>query len=108
MPKIRLVCAMALPLGMLLGSVGAASAQATQAARDACTPDAMRLCKEFIPDQAKVRSCMLSKQSQLSEACRLAMAAAKPVESASSASSEPRRRHYDHHRRYHRYRDCCC
>jgi hypothetical protein len=105
MPTLRLVCALALPFGILLGSLGAASAQqGSEAARQACTPDAMRLCKEFFPDQAKVKSCILSKQSQLSEACRLAMAAAKPAE---SARAEPRRPHYHHRRRYRAYDDCC-
>ena len=89
MPTIRLVCALALPVGILLGSLGAASAQqGSEAARQACTPDAMRLCKEFFPDQAKVKSCMLSKQSQLSEACRLAMAP-KPAESARAEPPRP-------------------
>ncbi len=106
MPTIRLICALALPFGILFGSIsaaGAQGAQGSQAARDACTPDAMRLCKDFIPDQAKVRSCILSKQSQLSEACRLAMAA-KPPE---SAPSEPRRPRYAHHHRHYRYDSCC-
>ena len=58
---------------MRAGSVLARGAQGSDAAREACTPDAMRLCNEFIPDEARVRSCMLSKRSQLSEACRVAM-----------------------------------
>ena len=95
MPKTRLVCAMVLPLGMLLGSIGAASAQATQAARDACTPDAMRLCNEFIPDEARVRSCMLSKRSQLSEACRIAMR-------TRASEGERGEARYHHHHRHHR------
>jgi hypothetical protein len=103
MSTIRLVCSLALPAGILLASLNHAGAQGSEAARQACTPDAMRLCKEFIPDQAKVTACMLSKQSQLSEACRLAMAA-KPAESA--PSKPPRRHHY--HRNYYRlYPDCC-
>ena len=49
-----------------------AGAQAVDA-QQACTPDAMRLCSEFIPDRGRVASCMMSKRSQLSEGCRLAM-----------------------------------
>jgi hypothetical protein len=101
MPTIRLVCALALPVGILLGSLGAANAQGSDAAREACTPDAMRLCNEFIPDEAKVKSCMLSKRSQLSEACRLAMRP-RPAERERSKREERRERyhHYYHHRHH--------
>jgi len=96
MPTKRLICRLALPVGILLGSLGAASAQGSDAAREACTPDAMRLCNEFIPDEARVKSCMLSKRSQLSEACRLAMRGG-PAEGKRADRSE-RYHHYHHHR----------
>jgi hypothetical protein len=97
MSTMRLVCALALPVGILLGSLGAASAEGSDAAREACTPDALRLCNEFIPDEGKVKSCMLSKRSQLSEACRLAMRA-KPAERERRAErSERHRYHHRHH-----------
>jgi hypothetical protein len=83
------ICSLALPIGILLGSIGVANAEGSEAAREACTPDAMRLCNEFIPDEAKVKACMLSKRSQLSEACRLAMRS-KPAED----------NEYHHHRRH--------
>jgi hypothetical protein len=50
-----------------------AAAQADDAARQACTPDAMRLCGDFIPDVAKVTACMKAKRAQLSEPCRVVM-----------------------------------
>ncbi|MGA8613952.1 MAG: hypothetical protein WB760_20210 [Xanthobacteraceae bacterium] len=100
MPTMRLICALALPVGILLGSLGVASAQGSDAAREACTPDALRLCSEFIPDEAKVKSCMLSKRPQLSEACRLAMRA-KPAESERGERHHP---HY-HYRHHHRHSD---
>jgi hypothetical protein len=50
-----------------------ASAQGSEAARQACTPDAMRLCSDVIPDVARVTACMKAKSSQLSQACRVAM-----------------------------------
>lgn len=100
MPTMRLICALALPVGILLGSLGVASAQGSDAAREACTPDALRLCSEFIPDEAKVKSCMLSKRPQLSEACRLAMRA-KPAESERSDRGE---RHHPHYRYRHHHR----
>ncbi len=95
MLTVRLVFAVALPVGVLLGSLGAANAQGSEAAREACTPDATRLCNEFIPDEAKVRSCILSKRSQLSEACRLAMRA-KPAEGERGEA-----RHRSHHHHHH-------
>lgn len=104
MTTIRFICSLALPVGLVLASLNGAGAQGSQAARDACTPDAVRLCKEFIPDQAKVRACILSKQSQLSEACRLAMAP-KPAE---TTRAEPRRPNHYHHVRHHPYHDDCC
>jgi hypothetical protein len=70
-----------------------ATAQGSDAARQACTPDAMRLCSDVIPDVARVTACMKAKSSQLSEACRVAMRA--PYGTA------------HHHGHYHRhYRHC--
>jgi hypothetical protein len=51
--------------------------------RQACTPDAMRLCSEFIPDEAKITSCMMAKRALLSPECRLAMAGGGKVRRAS-------------------------
>ena len=89
----RLVCSLALPVGMLLGSLNAAGAQGSESAREACTPDAMRLCNEFIPDEARVKSCMLRKRSELSEACRLAM--------RGGGSTGGGERHHRYHHRHH-------
>ena len=98
MSTIRFICSLALPAGMLLASLNGAGAQGSDAAREACTPDAMRLCNEFIPDEARVKSCMLSKRSQLSEACRLAMRGG-PAEGEGRRHYE--HRHYEHHRHHH-------
>src|SRR5262245_26956568 len=35
-----------------------------------CAPDAQRICNEFIPDRAKVASCLFKNKRQLSSACR--------------------------------------
>jgi hypothetical protein len=66
-------CWLALLVGALLCRLDGAAAQGSPEAQQACTPDAMRLCSEFIPDVPKVTACMLAKRSQLSEACRVAM-----------------------------------
>ncbi len=38
--------------------------------QQACTPDAMRLCGEFVPDVDRITACMIQKKSQLSPECR--------------------------------------
>jgi hypothetical protein len=38
--------------------------------RAACTPDALLLCASYIPDPARVESCLRQRKSDLSEACR--------------------------------------
>ena len=96
---MRFIGLLALAIGILFGGLNGAGAQGSDAAREACTPDAMRLCNEFVPDQAKVRACMLQKRAQLSEPCRLAMSAG-----ATPAKGE-RRRHQNYHHRRHRYCD---
>ena len=41
----------------------------TQADADACTPDAMRLCWNAIPDASRVTQCLVQNKQQLSPAC---------------------------------------
>ncbi len=60
-------------LALLFCRLDGASAQGSDAARQACTPDAMRLCSDVIPDVARVTACMKAKYRQLSPACRVAM-----------------------------------
>ena len=59
-----------LAIGLLLmASATQASAQASDAA-ERCTPDAMRLCNELIPDADLVAGCLKAKRRQLSSECR--------------------------------------
>jgi hypothetical protein len=60
-------------LGLILSvafTAAPAMAQGTQAQRDACTGDAMRLCGQFVPDAGRTGACLNSKKAQLSPACR--------------------------------------
>jgi hypothetical protein len=41
----------------------------TQEDVDACTPDAMRLCQNAIPDENRVAQCLITNKDQLSPAC---------------------------------------
>ena len=39
--------------------------------QQACTPDAMRLCGEFVPDVDAITACMVRKKAQLSPQCAM-------------------------------------
>ena len=41
----------------------------TQEEADACTPDAMRLCQQAIPDPERVTQCLIDNKRNLSPAC---------------------------------------
>ena len=43
----------------------------TQEDVDACTPDAMRLCLNAIPDASRVTQCLVKNKQQLSPACTI-------------------------------------
>ena len=94
MRKLHFVCGLVLPVCALL-YVGAARAQDDEA-RQACTPDAMRLCSDTIPDVAKTTACMKAKRAQVSKECRVAMAGG-----SGGGGSGRRTRHYYHHRSGH-------
>ncbi len=38
-------------------------------AQQACTPDAFRLCGQFIPDVGKITACLTRQKAQLSPEC---------------------------------------
>jgi hypothetical protein len=83
-------------LAAMIGLAGAAAftplpaaAQGSAQQQAACTPDALRLCGEFVPDVAKISACMGRKRAQLSPACRATMVAPKHGHRAS--------RHHRHH-----------
>lgn len=84
-------------LATLFCRLDGASAQGNDAARQACTPDAMRLCSDVIPDVAKVTACMKAKSSQLSPACRVAMR---------GEPSRGARHHAHYHHHYHHCHHC--
>jgi hypothetical protein len=51
-------------------SLAPAAAQGTPEQQQACQPDAMRLCSEFVPDVPQITACMTKKKAQLSPACK--------------------------------------
>ena len=101
---MRFVCWLALPVGLIVGSINGANAEVSDAVRQACTPDAMRLCSEFIPDAGKVRTCMMRKRRELSEACVAAIRGGEheraPVYRRARRPVRHYYRHYHHYRHY--------
>lgn len=90
MPMFRVICVLILLAGVLVYRTDTALAQGSDAERQACTPDAMRLCGDAIPDVAKVTACMKTRYRQLSEPCRVAMGGGK------KSGSHHYRRHCRH------------
>ncbi len=58
-------------VGLLAHGPDFAFAQGTDQQREACTPDAFRLCGQFIPDAGKVESCLRNAGPKLSPPCRV-------------------------------------
>ncbi|GMO93835.1 MULTISPECIES: hypothetical protein [Bradyrhizobium] len=74
MPAFRFKTSLAAAtLGMALAVLiqpGAGFAY-TPEEQQACTPDAMRLCGEFVPNVDAITACMIKKKAQLSPQCRV-------------------------------------
>jgi hypothetical protein len=64
-----------------------------------CAPDAQRICSAFIPDRAKVASCLFKNKRQLSSACRaeLGGGSGKKAGKAKRGGRYHGRRHRRHH-----------
>lgn len=73
-------------------SVSAGAVEITQQERDACTPDAFRLCQNEIPDIPRVTACMEANKRNLSPACRAVF------DSMSAQVDKPVIRHHGHHK----------
>ena len=72
-----------------------AVAQGTPEQQQACTPDVMRLCNQFIPDVAKITACMSRNRANISPACRAAFA--HPSHGVRRASRRVSHHHVTHH-----------
>lgn len=69
-----LLLAAALGLG-----VAQARAQGTPEQREACTPDALRLCSDTVPDVGRTTACMAAHRAELSPRCRAVFDAGAPA-----------------------------
>jgi hypothetical protein len=62
-------CGLAWAVGFM-PAPAAAQAQGTPEQQQACQPDAMRLCSEFVPDVDRITACMIKNRMRLSPPCR--------------------------------------
>lgn len=67
--------------------------QGMQNAQNACQGDAQKLCGEFIPDRAKIASCLFKKKVELSPACRTVVFGSKSGVSRKAKGKRHGRRH---------------
>lgn len=95
---VRFICLLALLAGVSLYRAGGANAEVPQDVQQACTPDAMRLCSEFIPNVAKITACMKAKRSQLSSTCLTAMRGGGRHEMRREARHVARHGHHEERR----------
>jgi hypothetical protein len=66
-----MIAAFGLAWAMSLAPVpAAAQPRGTPEQQQACQPDAMRLCSEFVPDVERITACMIKNRIRLSPPCR--------------------------------------
>jgi hypothetical protein len=97
---IALALAFSMPLSFTLP---AQAFEVTEAQKEACTPDAFRLCSAEIPDANRVAVCMDANVANLSPACR---AVFQPVGARAETRPDTHRRvrkimtSYEHRHRH--------
>jgi hypothetical protein len=69
-------------------SAFAQDSRGTAAQQAACTPDAFRLCSNYIPDPTDVANCLRQRRSELSGPCRSVFEQAEPRPSTRRSSRE--------------------
>jgi hypothetical protein len=68
--RIGVLAVVGLLFGALPTTVAIAQLEDTPERRVACMADAIMLCSSAIPNRARIASCLASKKSQLSPACK--------------------------------------
>lgn len=66
----------------------------TQEDADACTPDAMRICQNAIPDPGRVKDCLIQNKRTLSPACAVVMNRPHDASTARDNSGSVQRTRY--------------
>lgn len=74
--------------GIALATLIAPGHAYTPEQQQACTPDAMRLCGEFVPNVDAITACMIQKKAQLSPQCAVYFRSGpEPTEASSSRAA---------------------
>jgi hypothetical protein len=85
--RFHFASALCLAAGLFLGAGPAlaqnydpdrVASQGDQKAREACTPDVMRLCNDYVPDIPQIVACLKRERANLSPACGEIFAAEDP------------------------------
>jgi len=77
-----------LVLGACAGAAPGMAQQPDIEQRRACAPDAMRLCREFVPNTELINKCLVEKKTELSPAC-LAVVTGPPTTPAPTPVKQP-------------------
>jgi hypothetical protein len=64
------------------------ASQGDQKAREACTPDVMRLCNDYVPDIPQIVACLKRERANLSPACGEIFAAEEPPQKATKTATK--------------------
>ena len=64
-----------------------------------CAGDAQSICSEFIPDRAKVASCLFKNKARLSQACSAALGGGKKASGKKKGKGKGKKskKHKRHH-----------
>ncbi len=70
MHKLFMIIQRSLLASALFSPLAALATEGTPEQKKACTPDAMHLCNQYIPDAEKVKKCLADHVGDLSPACK--------------------------------------
>lgn len=76
-------------VGLLVATAVPAAAQGTEEERRACTPDVMRLCREYIPNVERITACLVERGAELNPDCRLVMFPPEPSTATAARHAAP-------------------
>jgi hypothetical protein len=79
--KFQVQFGLMLATAFSLSTLPAAGQGYTPEQQQACTPDAMRLCGDYVPNVDRITACMIQKRSQLSAQCKVYFRPDSPPES---------------------------
>jgi hypothetical protein len=87
MASNRLSGAIAAVVMLTVSSGAAFASKGTPEQREACTPDALRLCGQFIPDEDRIEACLRDAGPRLSPPCYIVF---HPEETVGRSPQRPR------------------